>query len=81
MWELPRLDQGCHCAVWGCVFSTLHKFSGSVSTVCGGSHTVGASGQKKGESESQEIKGESVESLCLWRDKSVVYSMEVGRVY
>ena len=33
---------------------------------------MGAPGQKKGESESQEIKGESVESLCLWRDKMII---------
>ena len=27
---------------------------------------MGVPGQKKGESESQGIKGESVENLCLW---------------
>ena len=59
--------QGCYCAVWGCVNSSLQLSSGSVVTVSGGSDTVGAHGQKKGESYSQGIRG-SVGSLCLWGD-------------
>ena len=33
---------------------------------------MGVPGEKKGESDSQEIKGESVESPCLWRDEMII---------
>ena len=33
---------------------------------------MGVPGEKKGESDSQEFKGESVESLCLWRDEMII---------
>ena len=57
MWQLPWVDQGCYCAVWGCVNSTPQLFSGSVATVLSGSNTVGAPGEKMGGSCSQGIRG------------------------
>ena len=71
MWQLPELDQGCYSAVSGCVFTTLQQSSGSAVTVLSGSKTVGAPGQKKGESYNQGIRG-SLGSLCLSRNEMIM---------
>ena len=64
--------------MWGCVNSSLQLSSGSVATVSGGSNTVGAYGQKKGESGDKRVCWESLSVGGRCEHESAVISLEVG---